>query len=194
MDHQCTWPQKFGSGVDVHAYGILAYEIVTGKVPYYELGEVTPFVLANKAMSRFTSNVPEKMQELIKKCWSDNPSDRPSFDEIFKTLSSDFSYSDESADEEEIEEYISTLNGERRDKKDREKAEIIVSMLSEIEEPKEKCRSYEILQSTNDDFITGLNCIDGTNTNISPAISSLERSSESGNRYVSYLKYYIFKY
>ena len=186
--------KKFGSGVDVFAFGILAYEIVTGKVPYYELGEISAFMFANKVMSgyrpKFTSNVPEKMQELIKKCWSDKPIDRPSFDEIFETLSSDFSYSDEPVDEDEIEEYITTLNDERGDKKDRKTAEtesLIVSLQSEVEELKKKCHSYEILQSTNDDFIDGLNRIHGANTSIPLAISSLERSSEEGNCYSSYL-------
>lgn len=122
-----------------------------------------------------------RCKKLIEKCWSDKPSDRPSFDYIFKTLSSDFSYLDEAVDEEEIGMYTSTLNEERRDRKDKKAAElesIVVSLQSQNNELKGKCCGYEILQSTDEHFIYGLEKIHGTEANISLAVSSLEQSSE----------------
>lgn len=50
------------------------------------------------------------MQNLIEKCWIEEASDRPSFDEIFETLSNDFSYSDE---------IDNTMNDERSELKSR---------------------------------------------------------------------------
>lgn len=46
------------------------------------------------------------MKGLIDKCWSQNPDHRPSFDEIYAQLSTDFSYLNEKLDEEKIKEYI----------------------------------------------------------------------------------------
>ena len=140
----------------------------------------------------FTPNVPEKMQKLIEKCWSDKPSDRPPFDYIFKTLSSDFSYLDEAVDEEEIGMYTSTLNEERRDRKDKKAAElesIVVSLQSQINELKGKCCGYEIFQSTDEHFIYELEKIHGTEANI----SSLEQSSERCNCYASYLLGFLYE-
>lgn len=62
----------FDFSADVYAFGILAYEIVTGKVSYNELGEKnSPSKLIEKVTSgyrpKFPENVPEKMQNLIKK-------------------------------------------------------------------------------------------------------------------------------
>lgn len=42
--------EKLCPGVDVYAFGMLAYEIVTRKVPYNELGDITSFMHATKVM------------------------------------------------------------------------------------------------------------------------------------------------
>lgn len=137
------------------------------------------------------SIVTEKMQDLILKCRSENPNDRPSFDVIFEELSSDFSYSEETIDEDEVVEYINALKEGREEKReDKMSTEMdarIASLKNEIDGLKEKCNSYEILHSASEDFITGLNFIHGTDTNIARAVSSLERSSERGNSYASFL-------
>ena len=185
--------KKFGPAVDVFAFGILANEIVTGKVPYYELGEISPYILANNVMSgyrpTFPDNVPPKMRKLIESCWSHDPSDRPSFDEIFEKLSSDFSYSEETVDEDEVGEYIISLEEGRKEGRGKSTEQYcqLISLQKEVEELRERCRSYEVLLSTNDDFINGLNCIHGKDADITRAVSSLELSSEGGNCYASSL-------
>lgn len=84
--------------VDVYAFGITAYEIITGK---------------SGLNMKFTNDmkVPKKTQELIERCCSCNVSDRPSFEEIFELLSNDFSYSPEPLFEKEVEVYIQVLKG-----------------------------------------------------------------------------------
>lgn len=49
------------------------------------------------------------MKNLISRCWDKYPERKPSFEEIFNTLSRDFSYFDEDIDENEISDYIETL-------------------------------------------------------------------------------------
>ncbi|KAK8871543.1 hypothetical protein M9Y10_007275 [Tritrichomonas musculus] len=108
---------KYGPGIDVYSFAILAYEIVSGKEPFSTRGKPIKLVdLGNKVMSggrpEFTEGVTEKMKDLITQCWSQDYKDRPSFDEIFKKLSTDFSYLDEDVEEDEIQEYLETLKEE----------------------------------------------------------------------------------
>lgn len=108
----------FGPGVDVYSFAMMAYEIITGKEPFFEKGKSIKLSnLIQKVMAgnrpSFTDGVTGKMEELITQCWSQKPIERPSFDEIFKKLSSDFTYFDEDVDEDEIKDYIEKLNEEK---------------------------------------------------------------------------------
>lgn len=102
------------SAADVFAFGILAYEIVTGKMPYYELlGKVNLNQLIKEVRSgyrpKFTNEINEKMKKLILRCLSQDPKDRPSFEEIFNKLSTDFSYFKEDVDKDQVNFYINKL-------------------------------------------------------------------------------------
>lgn len=103
-----------GISVDVYAFGILAYEIMTGKEPYSELGKIRYFTLATKIVSGYrppmTPDVSDKMKDLITRCWSQISSERPSFEEVYSELVNDFSYSNEDIDEDEVNEYILTIS------------------------------------------------------------------------------------
>lgn len=48
----------------------------------------------------------KKMKDLISQCWSRDPKERPPFEIIFEKLSNDFSYSDETVDDDEISDYL----------------------------------------------------------------------------------------
>ncbi|KAK8845979.1 hypothetical protein M9Y10_020917 [Tritrichomonas musculus] len=85
-----------GNSADVYSFGILAYQIVTGKIPYFELGqELSAAELSQKILNgyrpQFTGDVTDSMKSLISCCWSDKIEERPSFFEIFVKLSTDFS-------------------------------------------------------------------------------------------------------
>ena len=112
--------EHFGPAVDVYAFAILAYEIVTGKEPFAEDGKQPTFSaiiknIRNLKRPVFTSSIPDNMKDLIEKCWSQDPKERPSFDEIFEKLSTDFSYSEETVDEDEINEYLEMLEENRKE-------------------------------------------------------------------------------
>lgn len=99
-------------GFDVYAFGILAFEIVSVKVPYEELEKISTFKLANKIISGyrpwFTEEVPKSMVDLISRC--------PSFEEIFDQLSTDNSLFSEKVDMKEVNETRSRRKGKRKQK------------------------------------------------------------------------------
>lgn len=191
---------KCTSGIDVYAFSILAYEIVTGEKPFSELGKViSPFVFSNKIISgcrpKFTQNVPSKMKDLIEKCWSKKVEERPTFEEIFDLLSDDFSYFDEEIDKDEVIEYLDRLSEFGNDPDDAEKSlkEENEQLKEELDQLKTKCNKYESelksLLSTNDEYSLGLFSIVGEkkNQNIHVALKHLKRASENGNCHASYL-------
>lgn len=160
----------YDPSVDVYAFAILAYEIVTGKEPYYELGpNLTSFLLASKVMSgyrpKFSNDATEKMINLLSRCWSDNASERPSFDEIYSLLSNDFSYFDEPISKEEVNEFIeNTLNQLLKNSK------------------------YD----PNEDFFVALASLHGYKKNKNDAISLLKSSSKKEAHYLHiFLVFYM---
>lgn len=140
------------------------------------------------------------MRKLFSECWSQKVEERRSFDDIFELLSSDFSHFDEEIDEEEVYEYLAKLS-EFEDEQDKNN---IQTRLKEVEtendnlkkklnQMKNQCNKYQnelkTLLSTNDDYFLGLYAIIGDKRyrSIHSALNHLNRSSEKGNRYASYL-------
>lgn len=105
--------------IDVYAFGILMYEILTNSFSYPELeyGDMSDLdfkykVVKNKYRPKLDNKIKESLQEIITKCWSDDPNDRPSFEEIFDNLSNfNQHYFLDNVDTEKIKNYIYKING-----------------------------------------------------------------------------------
>lgn len=83
----------YSGKIDVYSFGILMYQVVTDMDPYPQLtkNKITPFKFNNKVVNenyRPTFSVPVKkpIKNLIERCWSKDPAERPTFEEIFKKL------------------------------------------------------------------------------------------------------------
>lgn len=104
---------NYTEAVDVFAFSMIAYELITGNLPYSELEPIESLALTLRIMNgyrpTFPQHVNEKMKNLISSCWSHNDNDRPSFDKIFSQLSRDFSFFNESIDNDEINDYIADI-------------------------------------------------------------------------------------
>ncbi|KAK8838437.1 hypothetical protein M9Y10_033064 [Tritrichomonas musculus] len=85
----------FNTKADVYAFGILMYEVIGGKRAYCDLlkgkKKLNEFQLKQRVLKGLRPKIdfPMKkgLQRMIEKCWSEDPKERPTFDEIFKKLS-----------------------------------------------------------------------------------------------------------
>ena len=91
---------EYGKPSDVYSFALLMYEIVTEEAP--NVGE-------NGVESKFESKIPLCYQILIEKCWSPNPNDRPTFDEIVSELKNNSQYITKEVDENEFKNYVNFI-------------------------------------------------------------------------------------
>ena len=83
--------KDYDGKADVYSFAILMFEVVTEKLPYPQLINANDFefakqIIENKIRPKFTDPVKESIKELIEQCWSEDPKERPTFEEIFNKL------------------------------------------------------------------------------------------------------------
>lgn len=106
---------EYGEKSDVYQFGMFMFEVITEKLPFRELGDVSAFQLQKKIVDYnlrpniYDVFVEQPMRELIEKCWSPNPEERPTFKEIFRKLAYDKDYFLYGVDEYEIQDYVDDI-------------------------------------------------------------------------------------
>eukprot|EP00803_Ostreobium_quekettii_P004804 evm.model.scf_1329.5 EVM.evm.TU.scf_1329.5 scf_1329:31213-38564(-) len=73
---------------DVYSYGVILYELITGKEPWEELSamQVVGAVGFNGQQLELPPDLDPTVRGIMDKCMAVNPSDRPTFEEILKML------------------------------------------------------------------------------------------------------------
>ncbi|OHT05223.1 TKL family protein kinase [Tritrichomonas foetus] len=77
---------SYDEKIDVYAYGIVLWEIMTQKLPYVglEASQIIGQVLLNDIRPTIPPNSPPEFTKLIEMCWARDPRNRPSFEDIMK--------------------------------------------------------------------------------------------------------------
>ncbi|CEG35837.1 tkl protein kinase [Plasmopara halstedii] len=85
--NDCSIPQA----VDIFSFGLIMWELTTGELPYADMHsniEISSYVLSGFRPIMKPGRCNIKWAELMARCWSHNPSKRPSAAEIVSSLES----------------------------------------------------------------------------------------------------------
>lgn len=76
---------NYSKSSDVYAFAFIVYEIITSDIPSEKLNKNTQIyneIVVNGNRPEIKEKVPQFYVNLIEKCWSSNPEDRPTFNDI----------------------------------------------------------------------------------------------------------------
>jgi serine/threonine protein kinase len=104
--------KHYANKVDVFSFGILFYEIVTGKKPLQDCGR-SHFKLFNKVRDGARAEIPDTIEpfttRLISHCWDGDPDHRPTFLDIFCELRANRFKIFSAVDSQAVEQLLQSL-------------------------------------------------------------------------------------
>ena len=104
--------ENYSKSVDVYAFAIIVYQILTGITPYADLilHQLMHKVVFLRERPELTNDIPEAYRKLIEKCWSNNPAERPTFDKIVDDLKNNEEYLTDTIDKDEFYNYVDYID------------------------------------------------------------------------------------
>ena len=99
--------KEYNFNVDIYSFSLIAYEINTGQDPTVEGNFLTFMNNVTKGKRPDLSIIRnKKIQKFLEKCWSNDPNERPTFQEIVETLCNPDFYSSFEFDVDEVIDYV----------------------------------------------------------------------------------------
>ena len=82
--------QPYTNKIDVYAYGMLLWEILTQQTPYpgKSSSQIMYDVCNKQKRPPIPMRTPSALKALINQCWAQDPNDRPTFKEIYRAFAS----------------------------------------------------------------------------------------------------------
>ncbi|RHZ79181.1 hypothetical protein Glove_151g43 [Diversispora epigaea] len=80
--------EEYTKAADVYSFGIVAYEIVSGFAPYYDIPHDIDLArkICNELRPKIPFHIPKLIARLIMRCWDVRVTHRPTFEELNKEL------------------------------------------------------------------------------------------------------------
>ena len=112
---QLNYDRKFNDKSDVYSYSLIVYEIITNKFAFPLADQKNPAnlifnIIENNYRPIFDKSIPKIYINLLEKCWSANPEERPSFDDILYELENNPEMIIEDTNIDEYFEYLKSNN------------------------------------------------------------------------------------
>lgn len=101
---------KYSKSSDVYAFAIVVYEIMTCEKAFPNSNFYSLIAgVVNRSRPEFNVFVPDAYKYLIIRCWSHDPEERPTFDEILNELKTNKEYITDDVDEKEYFDYVNFI-------------------------------------------------------------------------------------
>ncbi|KAK8847086.1 hypothetical protein M9Y10_019664 [Tritrichomonas musculus] len=100
---------QYSESGDVYSFGMLVYELITGEIPFKgndSINYIMDEVIMKSKRPEINDEVEECYRELIEICWSQEPSDRPTFSEITSILKNDERFIKDDVDKDKYHIYV----------------------------------------------------------------------------------------
>lgn len=100
--------EQYTKSSDVYAFAIIVYQIITGKIPFENLDfdQLKNSIVSQKVRPEIPQDVPKPYKDLIEKCWSQDPKERPTFEDIVNQMKNEKEFVNETIEKVEFFEYI----------------------------------------------------------------------------------------
>jgi serine/threonine protein kinase len=106
--------------IDVFSFGLILYEIIVGRAVFPST--LSPFEVIRMHNDDFRPDIPDHicrpMRDLILRCWSPIPTDRPSFDEVLSFIESNHFDIVPEVDRKAVHAYVSGIKDWERDSRE----------------------------------------------------------------------------
>ncbi|KAK8842485.1 hypothetical protein M9Y10_026074 [Tritrichomonas musculus] len=151
----------YTKAVDVYAFSLIVYEIITNVKPFNGMNiYMICYKISKNYRPEIKDDVPDCYKTLIEKCWDQDQSKRPSFDEITEFIKNDPDFKNEKVDIDEFNRYVEFVEKEfgfnehlmnKPDTNLANKNEFVINLLNqEIEKEVKKSPDNKIIIDLND--------------------------------------------
>lgn len=97
---------------DVYSFSVIFYELFSNEIPFknYDMNMLYSKVIMNGERPEFKHPIHNCYKNLIERCWSHDPENRPTFDEIVEELRTNKEFIIDTIDEDEFINYIDLID------------------------------------------------------------------------------------